>query len=127
MMRQIKLQLRWNKYQVGLSHKVKVLKKVFATLQQVNTAIQDVTGSAESISISSLHARERAEEGEDLVEQTAKQMQSISRSVSESDAIIKLLDEKSKQVGAISEAIQNIATQTNLLALNAAIEAKKSR
>ena len=73
----------------------------------------------------SLHARERAEEGEDLVEQTAKQMQSISRSVSESDAIIKLLDEKSKQVGAISEAIQNIATQTNLLALNAAIEAKQ--
>ena len=97
-----------------------------ATLQQVNTAIQDVTGSAESISISSLHARERAEEGEDLVEQTAKQMQSISRSVSESDAIIKLLDEKSKQVGAISEAIQNIATQTNLLALNAAIEAARA-
>ncbi|ANS46183.1 chemotaxis protein [Bacillus thuringiensis] len=97
-----------------------------ATLQQVNTAIQDVTGSAESISISSLHARERAEEGEDLVEQTAKQMQSISKSVSESDAIIKLLDEKSKQVGAISEAIQNIATQTNLLALNAAIEAARA-
>lgn len=97
-----------------------------ATLQQVNTAIQDVTGSAESISISSLHARERAEEGEELVEQTAKQMQSISRSVSESDAIIKLLDEKSKQVGAISEAIQNIATQTNLLALNAAIEAARA-
>ncbi|WP_434088069.1 methyl-accepting chemotaxis protein [Bacillus toyonensis] len=97
-----------------------------ATLQQVNIAIQDVTGSAESISISSLHARERAEEGEDLVEQTAKQMQSISRSVSESDAIIKLLDEKSKQVGAISEAIQNIATQTNLLALNAAIEAARA-
>ena len=51
-------------------------------------------------------------------------MQSISRSVSESDAIIKLLDEKSKQVGAISEAIQNIATQTNLF-LNAAIEAEE--
>ncbi|MBM6646504.1 methyl-accepting chemotaxis protein [Bacillus sp. RIT809] len=97
-----------------------------ATLQQVNTAIQDVTGSAEEISISSLHARGRAVEGEELVEQTAKQMQSISRSVSQSDAIIKLLDEKSKQVGAISEAIQNIATQTNLLALNAAIEAARA-
>lgn len=97
-----------------------------ATLQQVNTAIQDVTGSAEEISISSLHARGRALEGEELVEQTAKQMQSISRSVSQSDAIIKLLDEKSKQVGAISEAIQNIATQTNLLALNAAIEAARA-
>ncbi|OOR28256.1 chemotaxis protein [Bacillus cereus] len=97
-----------------------------ATLQQVNTAIQNVTGSAEEISISSLHARGRAVEGEELVEQTAKQMQSISRSVSQSDAIIKLLDEKSKQVGAISEAIQNIATQTNLLALNAAIEAARA-
>lgn len=97
-----------------------------ATLQQVNTAIQDVAGSAEGISISSLHARGRAVEGEELVEQTAKQMQSISRSVSQSDAIIKLLDEKSKQVGAISEAIQNIATQTNLLALNAAIEAARA-
>lgn len=97
-----------------------------ATLQQVNTAIQNVTGSAESISVSSSHTRQKADEGEGLVEQTAKQMQSISQSVSQSDSIIKGLDERSKQIGAISEVIQSIAQQTNLLALNAAIEAARA-
>ncbi|WP_374937197.1 methyl-accepting chemotaxis protein [Bacillus clarus] len=96
------------------------------TLQQVNTAIQNVTGNAESISMSSSHARIKAEEGGSLVEKTAVQMQSIFQSVSQSDTAIKMLGEKSKQIGAISEVIQNIAQQTNLLALNAAIEAARA-
>ena len=66
-----------------------------------------LTGSAESNSISFIHARERAEEGEELVEQTAKQMQSISKSVSEFNAIIKLLD-GIKSSKSYFEAIQNI-------------------
>ncbi len=97
-----------------------------ATLQQVNTAIQNLTGSVQSISVSSSHTRQKADEGEKLVGQTAKQMHSISESVSHSDGMIKRLDEKSKQIGAISEAIQSIAQQTNLLALNAAIEAARA-
>ena len=48
-------------------------------------------------------------------------MQLIHESVSQSDKIIGLLDDKSKQIGAILEVIQHIAEQTNLLALNAAI------
>ncbi|MEI4827856.1 methyl-accepting chemotaxis protein, partial [Bacillus sp. FJAT-53711] len=45
---------------------------------------------------------------------------------SESDAVIQLLADKSKQIGDILEVIQNIADQTNLLALNAAIEAARA-
>ena len=45
-------------------------------------------------------------------------MQSIVESVSQSDAVIQLLNNKSKQIGDILEVIQNIADQTNLLALN---------
>ncbi|MGG2093398.1 methyl-accepting chemotaxis protein [Bacillus sp. S13(2024)] len=97
-----------------------------ALLQQVNTAIQNVTDSSKVISSSSAYARQKAEEGGELVQQTASQMQSIHQSVSQSDTIIKLLDEKSKQIGAILEVIQNIAQQTNLLALNAAIEAARA-
>ncbi|MGI2790938.1 methyl-accepting chemotaxis protein [Bacillus cytotoxicus] len=97
-----------------------------ATLQQVNMAIQNLTGSVQAISVSSSHTRQKAGEGEKLVGQTAKQMHSISKSVSHSDGMIKRLDEKSKQIGAISEAIQSIAQQTNLLALNAAIEAARA-
>ena len=48
-------------------------------------------------------------------------MQLIHESVSQSDKIIGLLDDKSKQIGAILEVIQHIAEQTNLLALNAAV------
>ncbi len=40
--------------------------------------------------------------------------------------VIALLDDKSKQIGAILEVIQHIAEQTNLLALNAAIEAARA-
>ena len=53
-------------------------------------------------------------------------MQLIHESVSQSDKIIGLLDDKSKQIGAILEVIQHIAEQTNLLALNAAIEAARA-
>ena len=53
-------------------------------------------------------------------------MQSIAESVSQSDAVIQLLNNKSKQIGDILEVIQNIADQTNLLALNAAIEAARA-
>ena len=53
-------------------------------------------------------------------------MQSIAESVSQSDEVIQLLNNKSKQIGDILEVIQNIADQTNLLALNAAIEAARA-
>lgn len=53
-------------------------------------------------------------------------MQLIHESVSQSDKIIGLLDDKSKQIGAILEVIQHIAEQTNLLALNAAIDTARA-
>lgn len=97
-----------------------------ALLQEVNKAIMHVTQSSETISTSSTYARQKAEEGGAYVEQTVSQMESIHQSVTQSDDVIKLLDEKSKQIGAILEVIQSIAQQTNLLALNAAIEAARA-
>lgn len=111
---------------IGAQSQSQGVEEGAALLQQVNTAIQNVTDSSQTISNSSAYARQKAEEGGKLVQQTATQMQSIHQSVSQSDAIIKLLDEKSKQIGAILEVIQNIAQQTNLLALNAAIEAARA-
>ncbi|MDC2866812.1 methyl-accepting chemotaxis protein, partial [Bacillus sp. BP-3] len=95
-------------------------------LQEVTEGIQRVTDTSSSIASSSAYTRQKAEDGDKLVEQTVNQMQSIHQSVAESDAIIQLLDNKSKQIGDILEVIQNIADQTNLLALNAAIEAARA-
>nr|WP_020063376.1 methyl-accepting chemotaxis protein [Bacillus sp. 123MFChir2] len=95
-------------------------------LQEVTEGIQRVADTSSVIATSSAYTRQKAENGDKLVAQTVSQMQSIHQSVAESDQIIKLLDNKSKQIGDILEVIQNIANQTNLLALNAAIEAARA-
>ncbi|MGT4649847.1 methyl-accepting chemotaxis protein [Bacillus cereus] len=92
----------------------------------VTRNIQYVAENAAEVSASSIYTKQKANEGEQLVEQTVTQMQSIHHSVSQSDHVIKLLDKKSQQIGSILEAIQTIAEQTNLLALNAAIEAARA-
>lgn len=95
-------------------------------LFDVTEGIQHVANSSSSINTVSAHTREKAEDGGKLVGKTVNQMQSIAESVSQSDAVIQLLNNKSKQIGDILEVIQNIADQTNLLALNAAIEAARA-
>ncbi|EJQ52632.1 methyl-accepting chemotaxis protein [Bacillus hominis] len=95
-------------------------------LFDVTEGIQHVANSSSSINTASAHTREKAEDGGKLVGKTVNQMQSIAASVSQSDAVIQLLNNKSKQIGDILEVIQNIADQTNLLALNAAIEAARA-
>ncbi|OQR56327.1 methyl-accepting chemotaxis protein [Bacillus sp. CDB3] len=95
-------------------------------LFDVTEGIQHVANSSSSINTASTHTREKAEDGGKLVGKTVNQMQSIAESVSQSDVVIQLLNNKSKQIGDILEVIQNIADQTNLLALNAAIEAARA-
>ena len=55
-----------------------------------------------------------------------KQMTEISDSVTSSADVIRLLADRSNEIGQISDTISNIAGQTNLLALNAAIEAARA-
>ncbi|MFJ8354384.1 HAMP domain-containing methyl-accepting chemotaxis protein [Bacillus paramycoides] len=95
-------------------------------LFDVTEGIQHVANSSSSINTASAHTREKAEDGGKLVGKTVNQMQSIAESVSQSDEVIQILNNKSKQIGDILEVIQNIADQTNLLALNAAIEAARA-
>ncbi|MFD3445284.1 methyl-accepting chemotaxis protein [Microbacteriaceae bacterium 4G12] len=95
-------------------------------LQEVNEGIQRVADGSTIISDSSLYTQQKAQDGGELVRKTLAQMKSIDESVNQSDRVIKLLDEKSRKIGDILEAIKNIADQTNLLALNAAIEAARA-
>ncbi|MEH7463886.1 methyl-accepting chemotaxis protein [Bacillus thuringiensis] len=110
----------------GAAIQTKGVEQGAILLQEVIEGIQRVADTSFSIATSSAYTRQKAEDGDKLVAQTVNQMQSIHQSVAESDAIIQLLDNKSKQIGDILEVIQNIADQTNLLALNAAIEAARA-
>ena len=67
-----------------------------------------------------------ADDGEKSVSTAVQQMKLIEQTVSESGKVIEDLGHESDKIGAIVDAISQIAEQTNLLALNAAIEAARA-
>ena len=96
------------------------------SLEEVTTAIQTLADNSTEISNTSMAIAKQAQQGNQYVEQTVKQMNSIHEKVNESGVVMKLLDTNSNEIGAISKVITDIADQTNLLALNAAIEAARA-
>lgn len=72
------------------------------------------------------HTKNNADEGERKVTEAVKQMRMVEDTVSDSAKVIRELGQESDKIGAIVDAISQIAEQTNLLALNAAIEAARA-
>ncbi|KIL49522.1 methyl-accepting chemotaxis protein [Jeotgalibacillus soli] len=104
-----------------------------ASVEQSETALEEVTIGINNIAERSTHiaekgsyATDKAKKGGDLVGSTAAQMNTIHDSVNVSAEVMELLDERSKEIGKITNVITDIANQTNLLALNAAIEAARA-
>ncbi|WP_117149144.1 methyl-accepting chemotaxis protein [Paraliobacillus zengyii] len=96
------------------------------SLEEVNTGVQAIAESASLISDVSSQATEKAKEGGVFVDNTVNQINEISLSVTQSGNVMKTLENRSQEIGEITEVISNIAEQTNLLALNAAIEAARA-
>ena len=71
-------------------------------------------------------AMHTAEKGAMTIDNAVDSMKNLQNSVEESENVIKILGEHSKEIGNIVETISAIAEQTNLLALNAAIEAARA-
>ena len=95
----------------------------------VNTMSQTtrrMAENAEAATQTSLKATQAAVKGGASVAETIKGMQRIRATVQSTGKKIKGLGERSLEIGAIIEVINEIATQTNLLALNAAIEAARA-
>jgi methyl-accepting chemotaxis protein len=87
---------------------------------------QRMAENAEAATQTSLKATQAAVKGGASVAETIKGMQRIRAAVQSTGKKIKGLGERSLEIGAIIEVINEIATQTNLLALNAAIEAARA-
>ena len=64
--------------------------------------------------------------GEGAIKKAVSQMKIIEEKTNDTAMVVCELEEKSKQIGQIVDAISNISGQTNLLALNAAIEAARA-
>lgn len=110
----------------GSSAAAASLHETSVSIEEVSLAIQTLAEDSADVSDASNRVAEQAQQGNLYVEKTVQQMQSIDQKVTESEAVLQLLDSSSNEIGEISKVITDIADQTNLLALNAAIEAARA-
>lgn len=95
-------------------------------VHQISSAIQQVADNTGIVSNSAENTASKANEGEGAIKKAVSQMKIIEEKTNDTAMVICELEEKSKQIGQIVDAISNISGQTNLLALNAAIEAARA-
>ncbi|HEX9080200.1 MAG TPA: bacteriohemerythrin, partial [Desulfuromonadaceae bacterium] len=99
----------------------------------IATASEEMSATSGDIARNCLYAAENAKkatdqthDGAQLVQGSSRLMDNIARRVLDSSRTVEGLGDRSDQIGAIVNTIEDIADQTNLLALNAAIEAARA-
>jgi methyl-accepting chemotaxis protein len=100
--------------------------QVATASEQMSQTVVDAARNASAIADSVTETTRIAKEGEEIVTRSVEEVQQIATTVGESAVLLKSLGDRSKQISAIINVIDDIADQTNLLALNAAIEAARA-
>jgi len=93
---------------------------------QITTTTERVAANAQGGAKGAAAAAQTARTGVKTVEDTIHGMAAIKARVGASAQKVQEMGQRSNQIGAIVETIDDIASQTNLLALNAAIEAARA-
>lgn len=100
--------------------------QVATASEEMSQTTVEIARNVNSIATSASETLLVAEQGDALVEKSTEKVREIARIVDSSAAFVKSLGQRSAQIGAVVDVINDIADQTNLLALNAAIEAARA-
>jgi len=111
---------------LGTQEQYENINKILKSISNVSDEIQSIYTSTKEIAATAQKNNQFATDGEITVKYTVQQMNDIQSSVAKTDASLKHLVERSKEIEQFLTIITNIANQTNLLALNAAIEAARA-
>ncbi|OUM85501.1 MAG: hypothetical protein BAA01_10540 [Bacillus thermozeamaize] len=95
-------------------------------LEELAAGIQRVAESSSVAYDVSEKAAEEANEGNRAIQEAVEQMTAIDGTMSHLSEVVRMLDERSQEIGKIVQVITDISSQTNLLALNASIEAARA-
>jgi len=111
---------------LGAEQQASQIRNASDAVNAMSHTTQRMAENAAAATQTSVNATQAAVKGGVSVAETIKGMQRIRATVQSTGKKIKGLGERSLEIGAIIEVINEIATQTNLLALNAAIEAARA-
>lgn len=112
---------------------VEALQRQLFETEQVATALNEMSATASEVgqnaaetAKSTMQTNTIANEGDEVVQQTIKQITTLSDEMASTSQKITQLRDNSENIGSVLSVIKSIADQTNLLALNAAIEAARA-
>jgi methyl-accepting chemotaxis protein len=97
-----------------------------ASMEEMASSLRAVDSSAAEAARLSERVVERAESGRAKVRETIAGMEAIREATETAESVIRSLQGRAVEIGAIVDVIDDVADETNLLALNAAIIAAQS-
>jgi methyl-accepting chemotaxis protein len=103
----------------------KIVKFASDITERIEKFEADSRGASRAYHISA-ETEKFAEQGTQVIQETASEMRRIAENIGASARLVGQLGDRSEQITAIVNTIRGIADQTNLLALNAAIEAARA-
>ena len=99
---------------------------VAAATNEMAVTVKGINDSTEDAVKKASDAQHACQQGQKIVTQTMRSIESLTSQISNSSAAVQELVKETESIGSVLDVIRGIAEQTNLLALNAAIEAARA-
>ncbi|MGK7896947.1 MAG: methyl-accepting chemotaxis protein [Xenococcus sp. (in: cyanobacteria)] len=115
-----------NQLSTKAGNQVEVIHVTLNKISEINKSLQEVDSSTQKAAKIARIARNKAQKGDNIVEQTVESIGNIRTTVAGTTKKVKQLAESSQEIAQIVEIISGISEKTNLLAFNASIEASRA-